>query len=938
MSKLDIKLYKIENLCNEGYWSERILGEIKYALQLSDTRKVKYDKLVEKVIDFIAAKVKDEKNLSMQTAAEAEEMLLPLREDAKKYKVFCVGHAHIDMNWLWRFDETVSITLDTFRTMLMLLKEYPQFTFAQSQASVYKILELYGTKEMLKEIKKYIKEGRWDVTASTWVEADKNMPNGESMARHLLYSRRFLSRLLDIPAESIRIDFEPDTFGHSLHNATALADAGVEYFYHCRGSVDPALVWWEAPSGKRVLAFRDDKWYNADARSDFGTRVISYCDEVGVDAILKVYGVGDHGGGPTRRDIERILDMQTWPVFPEIIFSTYHKYFDYIKENFGDKLPVRTGEMNPLFTGCYSSQSRIKLSNRVGEATLNEAELFGAFASKITKYTYKNENFENSWQNILFNQFHDILTGSGLMETREYAMGIFQKAMSVANTQKLEAMRTIAANIDSSKYIVPGDDKSDFRSEGAGVGFGVEQFKVSQSDNGCGSIRVFHIFNPSAYEREGLADITVWDWHGDKVPLMEFRDSSDKIIPHQLNKSDHDHYWGHNFAKVLLPVIVPAMGYATYTLRESDTALVSRQSGRAPSLDHLEVGHEFILENNKVKVVFNTQNAKIVSYYDKVNGFEWIKPGTSAGFRFIEEDTNRGMTAWRIGRHMNIIDFDSVHITPVYPGGTIMRQYLEVKIPFRGSILKATISLDDDCANLVYAIECDWRERAMPGESIPQLSFAVELNENLSEYTYDIPFGIMSRESNDCDLPANSFIAALPKSRKNGFMLSTDSKYGYRGFNNSMAVTLIRTSYDPDPTPEYGKHAIRLSIGLCERSNKELLDYAYDLWHPFNIISDNAHKGTLPLVNSLASVNSDDVMLSAVKLSEDSGEILVRLYDVSGKGGKAKVVLNVPVSNTAEIVDITERLVLKTLKLKGNSADISVPKNDIVNIIFKQAK
>ena len=115
---------------------------------------------------------------------------------------------------MWPWHETVAVTLETFRTMLKLLEEYPQFTFSQSQASVYRIVEEFEP-EMLEKIKKYVHEGRWEVTASTWVEADKNMPNLESMAHHLLMTKEYLSRLLEIDPATLNLDYEPDTFGHT---------------------------------------------------------------------------------------------------------------------------------------------------------------------------------------------------------------------------------------------------------------------------------------------------------------------------------------------------------------------------------------------------------------------------------------------------------------------------------------------------------------------------------------------------------------------------------------------------------------------------------------------------------------------------------------------------------------------------------------------------
>ena len=323
---------------------------------------------------------------------KTENMLMPLSEEAKKFNMICAGHAHIDMNWMWGWNETVMVALDTFRTVLDLMDEYPDFTFSQSQASVYKILEDYAP-EMLEEVKKRVKEGRWEVTASTWVEADKNMPNGESMARHILYTKRYLSRLLDIDPKVLNLDFEPDTFGHSQNVPEILHGGGIRYYYHCRGYEGPLLYKWLAPSGNYITVYREPLWYIAAISPDMVLYVPKFCTRHNMDTMLKVYGVGDHGGGPTRRDLERIKDMNTWPVFPRIRFGTFAEFYRLV-DKVSHELPEIKGERNFVFTGCYTSQSRIKMANRVSEAALNEAEMFNTLSGFCAKYRYDGQAFE----------------------------------------------------------------------------------------------------------------------------------------------------------------------------------------------------------------------------------------------------------------------------------------------------------------------------------------------------------------------------------------------------------------------------------------------------------------------------------------------------------------------------------------------------------------
>ena len=316
---------------NHSYWEKRILSQIAFMLKVSEVKEHRFDEVLEQGLDQLTAALEKEGVISDQAARKVEEELSVLSPEAKKYKVICTAHAHIDMNWMWGFQETVAVTIDTFRTMLKLLKEYPEFTFSQSQASTYRIIEQYYP-EMLPEIKQRIHEGRWEVTASTWVECDKNMPNGESLSRQVLYTKKYLSKLLEIPEESMELDFEPDTFGHSANVPEILTNGNVKYLYHCRGYMGHHVYRWKAPSGAEVLAYREPYWYNADIEYDMLLNVPEFCQKHNIDIMLKVYGVGDHGGGPTRRDIEILRDMASWPLQPKLEFGTYHQFFHELEQ------------------------------------------------------------------------------------------------------------------------------------------------------------------------------------------------------------------------------------------------------------------------------------------------------------------------------------------------------------------------------------------------------------------------------------------------------------------------------------------------------------------------------------------------------------------------------------------------------------------------------
>ncbi|MBR4889159.1 MAG: alpha-mannosidase, partial [Clostridia bacterium] len=379
--------------------NRRILAEIQFSLELSVRYEGKYDSEIDAALTLLENALASDECLTRSVCDEAEKLLLPRQPAAKEYTVLYAAHAHIDMNWMWGWQETVAVTLSTFRTMLNLMKEYPGFTYSQSQASVYKIVEEYDP-DMMEEIKERIREGRWEVTANAWVETDKNMPDTESLIRHIALTRKYLQETWEIDPSDLKVDFSPDTFGHNAFVPEINTFGGVPYYYHCRGLQDDLTLYrYRTPSGNEVLMYKEPYWYNSGVNPDNGTGVFEMERRCGgLKTALIVYGVGNHGGGPTRRDIETMLEMQQWPIFPTLKFGTIREYFE-VAETVRDKVPVIDHELNAIFSGCYTTQSRIKLGNRRAEAGLLESETMNALAHYTLGVSVPTKRYEKAWQN-----------------------------------------------------------------------------------------------------------------------------------------------------------------------------------------------------------------------------------------------------------------------------------------------------------------------------------------------------------------------------------------------------------------------------------------------------------------------------------------------------------------------------------------------------------
>ena len=907
-------------LPNKGI--RRVLAQLEFALKLSESRN-ELTPHVTRAIEILEAALQADSTITNATNKAAEDALIPIGPAAKEYEILLIAHAHIDMNWMWGWQETVAATLSTFRTMLALMREYSTFTYSQSQASVYKIVEDYDP-AMMDEIKQRIAEGRWECTTTAWVETDKNMPSTESLLRHIAYTRDYMRDTWGVDPAKLEIDFSPDTFGHSAFVPEINNYGNVKYYYHCRGHEDRnrILYRWMAPSGKEVLVHCEPYWYNAAIVPEMGIGALEFSQLCGgLKTGMFLYGVGNHGGGPTRRDIEAALDMQSWPVFPNVRFGTMHEYFKKA-EAVRDRLPIWQDEINPMFTGCYTTQSRIKLGNRKGEAALVAAESLYAVSNLTTGYSYPQANFTRAWRNVLFTHFHDILTGSNVQESREHAMGLYADTMSVANTMRENATRAIAENIDTS-MVQMDCDFALTQSEGGGVGYGISGFSgVPNPETGKGRVRVYTIFNPSLHTRRELVEVTLWDWVWDMSRLAVTDHAG---VPLDFQKRDHSlqQYWDHKYIRLLVDAEVPALGYKTIVVKEAEMQSYPTFYDKYPRVE--EVHGPVVLENDYLKATFHYQTGALFSLVDKKTGVEQICNGAGGSLVYVDAEKT-GMSAWLIGRHLDHSPVTTLRITPDVGGE--LRKSLTLEQRVKSSRIKTTISLDRNATALAYSIEVNWEEYAGQGENIPMLIYNLPLASSPVAYQADTPAGYMRRTSKHQDVCGQTYGAAVFEDGRS-LSIVCDCKYGYRGVDDALSVTLINSSDNPDPYPERGVHKINLWVAVGNSNPVQMKKTAENLCQPFSYVSTGSHGGKLPATGALLEMQAESSICSSAGLGAD-GSLIVRVYETCGKGDT--VTLTLPFApSSAAMVDLCGNRVGEA-KVAGNTVSFAVGANCIAGV------
>ncbi|MCR5040547.1 MAG: alpha-mannosidase [Clostridia bacterium] len=899
----------------------RILAELEFALQLSKHSGGAFDGDIDAALEYLNARLDAEGAIGQSDCLRAEELLEPLRGPAKEYELILAGHAHIDMNWMWGWHETVSITLATFRTVLRLMEEFPEFCFSQSQASVYRIVEEYAP-ELMEPIKKRIAEGRWEVTATSWVEPDKNLPDTESLLRHIRSAKTYLRDTWGVDPDSLEIDFSPDAFGHSRHMPEIDRAGGVKYLYHCRGlDEQQSLYRWRAPGGAELLAYHEQYWYNSGITPHIGIGLPGVAARTaGLKTGLIVYGVGDHGGGPTRRDINRAIEMQAWPVFPRIRFGTLREFFR-IAESVRDKLPVLDHELNFVLTGCATTQSRIKKYVRRCENTLLDAESLAALAEAKTGRRFDPAMLESARRDLLFCDFHDILTGSCVQDSREHAIGLLQQTLARGQTRLTDAMLAVTDSIDTTG-IAFDTDTADSQAQGAGAGFYASGAAYNGPERGNGLVRAYTVFNPTPEEKAEPVEITLWDWQGD-LNRLQAADADGNPLELQLLDRSYRQYWDHQYVRALVYMRMSALSYATVVFSEAE---LDEYPFYYQCALNTRPDENIVLENECIRAEFDRADGRMVSLRDAQTGEEFLAPGKRAGFVLVDTES-RTSDAWNIGRYLREHPVtDSVELVRDLNGH--LRSGFTVKTRVRDSVLTERIYLDKGARQVTIQTEADWHETA--GETVPVLVYELPVAYAPERYLYNVPGGSALREPMELDVQGLSYAAALRPHEKSAAIF-TDCKSGFRGrADGTLISTLINSSSSPDPYPERGIHRFTLGVGVVPGCMRRLETNAVSFNHRLVYQSVGCHAGTLSANGSLWSGGVKRAVICSAAVSGDG--LLLRIGTPAAKEGTAEFTFDKPVKK-AFFVDLLERPAdLPAPEVDGCTVRAAVPPYRIVTL------
>ncbi len=802
--------------------------------------------------------------------------------------ILAVGHAHIDVAWLWTLGQTVRKSGRTFSNVLRLMEQFPDYSFSQSQAQLYQYTEDYFP-EIFAQIEKRVAEGRWEVMGGTWVEPDCNAIGAESLARQFLLGRGYFRRHFgDVDTPVLWL---PDTFGYSWALPQLIKQAGLKYFithkmsWNQYNQMPYQFLWWQGLDGTRVLThflttpengeyLPHATTYNGDlsAKEIIGTWK-NFRQKETYQELMTAYGFGDGGGGPTREMIENLEQLACHPGVPRVRPGTVREFMERAEQKIGDGLPVWNGEFYLEYhRGTFTSQARNKRNNRKSEFLLHDAEFLAALASTVASYEYPAADLSKAWELVCLNQFHDILPGSSIGAVYEDSARDYALVRELGVKAREGALNALAKTLP----------------EGASV----------------------LVANPTSFtgRRVGLLDraltagIHLEDLNGRPLLTQAVEGGTLVEIP--------------NIAPYSITALAEVPGDAP---EADDVPSVSEENGG------------YVLENIFLHVEI-AANGDLTSIFDKQVGREVLAPGAVGNALLAFEDRPMNFDAWDIDifyedRTEKIEGVERITITETGP----LRAALRIERAYRSSKIVQTISLQTESKRIDFDTWVDWHEQHI----LLKTAFPVDI---LSPFaTFDVQWGNVQRATHrNTSWEMARFETCAHKwadlsEGGYGVALLNDCKYGYDVLDNVMRLTLLKSATSPDPNADQGEHLMTYSLlpHIGDWRRKVVQD-AYDLNDPVILRSVSGGSEGVFTQTPLVSVDAWYVIIETIKRAEDGNGLIVRLYEDKRRRGPFVLRAGFDVARAA-ICNLLEEDETP-LEMPGNAAQLNIAPYQIMTI------
>lgn len=367
-----------------------------------------------------------------------------------------LGHAHIDLAWLWPIRETRRKGLRTFSTALEMMERYPDYVFGASQPQLYQWVK-EDAPALFEKIRQRVQEGRWELQGGMWVEPDTNMPCGESLVRQFLYGKRFFREEFGVDVKTLWL---PDVFGYTAALPQLIKKSGCDYFTTIKLSwskVNPFpyhTFRWKGLGNCEVLVHMppEGAYGSAALPHSFDFAAKNYREKGLCDTAMLLFGISDGGGGAGPEHLERLMREKNLQGLYPVEQKRAVDFFEHIAAD-QERYPFYEGELYlERHQGTLTTQAKSKRFNRKMEIALHTAELACTQASLLAGAQYPQKELEEIWKEVLLYQFHDILPGSSIRRVYDESLARYESLLARTQDLTAQAMETMALRKSQSWY------------------------------------------------------------------------------------------------------------------------------------------------------------------------------------------------------------------------------------------------------------------------------------------------------------------------------------------------------------------------------------------------------------------------------------------------------------------------------------------------------
>jgi len=760
----------------------------------------------------------------------------------KSVTVHMIGNAHIDPVWLWRADEGFDEVRRTCAAALERMDETPGFIFCRSSAAAYQWLEEHEP-ALFERIRQRAAEGRWCIVGGWWVQPDCNLPCGESLARQALYGKRYFQAKFGV---DVQVGYNVDSFGHPATLPQILSRCGLDAYVFFRPgphekSLPAGLFLWQAPDGSQVLACRPPHHYCCGPE-EIADRIRTAAEQapLGLSHVMCFYGVGDHGGGPTKANIASVLAAQGDPAAPNAVFSTPQKFFDAARAELADdpaRLPVVADELQHHARGCYSVVADIKRANHECEELLLAAERFAAIATAAFGDRPRQPVLSKAWETTLFHQFHDILAGTSIPEAYDDAWPQLDRVRETALSVITESLATWGRHVDTTR---------------------------------CGSPVVF--FNPLGFDREDVIELPPQD---DAQQIA--------VLDEQFNEVPVQRAGG----CLVFRTRLRSLGFACYHLSTDDEPKTDG-SGLVVTPN--------AMENRHLRLELDPETGCLNSLLVKASGTNLLAgPGGALVALRDESDTwGHGVEAFRdeLGR------FEPDGPPEMLEAGPV-RGALRVRYRWGDSTAEQTFYLYDGMAKVDACLVVNWRER----HTMLKLAFPTAIEQPAATFAVPYGCIERPADGQEQPVQRWLDLSGTLAGRPAGLALINDGVYGADVLGAEMRLSLLRSPIyafhdprKPEPGVEYrytdqGEHTFRWRLvphgGSWQDAAipREAQALNVPVFYRFEDVQD----GMIASWGSAVELKPENLLLTALKTAEDGDALIVRFAETAGRETQGRV-------------------------------------------------